>query len=209
MLRAAKRRQPISEATLERGGDVVLDALEQNTIRAWLHFARFYDDITFQHCLLVAGLAAGFGLELGLTKDNQRLLSQAALVHDLGKAHVPPAILNKPGPLTQSEMEVMRRHPSIGYELLVAQGRIDDRILDIVRHHHEYLDGSGYPDNLPAERISRLVRIVTICDIYAAMVERRPYKEPAPTEKAFSVLIGMGAKLDAGLVDVFRGFILE
>ncbi len=209
MLRAAKKRQPISTATLERGGDAVLAALEQNTIRAWLDFARLNDDITFQHCLLVAGLAAAFGLELGLTQDHQRLLSQAALVHDLGKAHVPSEILNKPGPLTPSEMNVMKRHPTIGHDLLVAQGRIDARILDVVRHHHEYLDGSGYPDNLSASQISRLVRIVTICDIYAAMVERRSYKEPAPPERAFSVLVGMGEKLDVNLVAVFRNFIVH
>ncbi len=206
---SAKRKEPISAATLERGGRAVLAAIGQASIRGWLDVVRKYDDITYQHSLLVAGLAAAFGTKVGLTLNSQRLLSKAALIHDIGKAHVPREILNKTGKLTEAEMNVMRTHPVVGYDILVKQGGVDPRVLDVVRHHHEYLDGSGYPDGLRGNQISDFTRLATICDIYAALVERRAYKAPMPPKAALSILVDMGPKLDATLVKTFSNIIYQ
>ncbi|MCW6511230.1 HD-GYP domain-containing protein [Lichenifustis flavocetrariae] len=204
MLESARQRQDISVEALDRGGDVVLSAMKRTNVRAWLDVVWKYDDITYQHCLLVAGLVAAFSVALGLSPKTQRLLSQAALLHDVGKAHIPYAILNKAGRLTPEEFTIMRNHPMIGYNLLAGQRQLDPCLLDVVRHHHEYIDGSGYPDGLQGKRIPDFVRLVTICDIYAALIERRSYKPPTTSHAALSHLVEMGVKLDTGLVQAFH-----
>jgi len=97
----------------------------------------------------------------------------------------------------------MRTHPAAGFELLRDGGECDPVTLDAVRHHHEMLDGSGYPDGLRGPEIGDLVRLLTICDIYAALTERRAYKPPLPAEDALAILAGMGGKLEIRLVAAF------
>ena len=128
----------------------------------------------------------------------------AATLHDIGKAHIPLSILDKPGSLDPAEDEIMRRHPVIGYELLKDIPDVGPEILDGVRHHHEYLDGSGYPDALTAPEISDLVRLLTISDIFAALIESRPYRPAMPRENAYKILCGMEGKLERSLVKAFR-----
>ena len=125
------------------------------------------------------------------------------MLHDVGKAKIPLAILNKPGRLTDEELSVMRTHAAAGYELLRQQGQYGADVLEVVLRHHELLDGSGYPDGLAGPQINDLVRLVTICDIYAALIERRPYKPPMPPARAFNILQEMGQKLEGALVHAF------
>ena len=118
------------------------------------------------------------------------------------------SILDKPGRLDPAEEETMRRHPVIGYELLRDIVGISPEILDGVRHHHEYLDGSGYPDGLKAPEISDLVRLLTISDIFAALIEARPYRPPMSRPDAYKILCGMDGKLENSLVKAFRNVAL-
>jgi putative nucleotidyltransferase with HDIG domain len=201
---AVEKNIPISTEALNEGTDHVLNAVGSAHIRDWLDVVWSYDDATYQHCLLVAGLAASFAHALGFGIADCRRLVSASLLHDIGKAKVPLAILNKPGRLTEAEWEIMRTHPVLGYELLTAQGGFDPEQLSVVRHHHEYLDGSGYPDGLAAGQITDLVRLTTICDIYAALIERRPYRAGIAPDVAFAQLQDMGPKLDTALVAAFR-----
>ena len=168
-----------------------------------------FDDATYQHSLLVAGLCAAFSLKSGLTSNHQHLLLQAALLHDVGKARVPTGILNKSGGLSKPEMDVMRTHPALGHAMLAGQRGISPVILDVIRHHHEYLDGTGYPDRLQGRQISDYVRIVTICDIYAALISRRPYKAPMPPLQALAVLTDQGVKLDTNMLKHFEATIAD
>lgn len=190
-------------AAVEGAVDPVLNAIEQGGLARWLDVVWEHDDTTFQHCLLVAGLTVAFSQNLKLSRVDQRLMARAALVHDIGKAQIPLAILNKPGKLDADEMAVMRTHPALGYDLLKASGTCDPVTLAVTRHHHEMLDGSGYPDRLSSDAITDPVRLLTICDIYAALIERRPYKAPFSSEDAMRVLGGMGDKLESTLVDAF------
>ena len=207
LFEAARQGRAIPPERVEQGGGAVMAAVAGGRIGAWLDIVRGYDDVTYQHCLLVAGLAAGFAARLGMTLRGQRLISQAALIHDIGKANIPHAIVNKVGRLDDAETAVMRKHPAVGHAMLVRQGGFDPQILDIVRHHHEAVDGSGYPDRLSGEAVTSLARLVTICDIYAALIERRTYKAPMPSAEAMAVLAGMGGKLDAGLLHAFGGLV--
>ena len=201
---AARQTRPVTAESLEQGGYAVMAAVGGGRIGAWLDMVRNYDDVTYQHCLLVAGLAAAFAIRLGLSLKGQRLIVQAALAHDIGKASVPQSILNKPGPLSEAEAAVIRTHPTVGHDLLARQGGFNPQLLDIVLHHHEYLDGSGYPHGLSGGAVSPLVRLVTICDIYAALIERRSYKAAMSPEAALAHLVGMGDKLDASLLKAFH-----
>lgn len=208
---AAEGAAPPLEAVPE-GADLVSETIRQNGLDAWLDIVWEHDDATYQHCLLVAGLAGAFAHGLGFGLDDRQRLVGGALLHDIGKARIPLPILDKPSGLNDAERAIMRRHPELGYDLLVAQGRegkeVDPDHLAIVRHHHEYLDGSGYPDGLRADRIPDIVRMITICDIHAALLERRPYKSPMSPAAALDILRTMKTRLDPDLLRAFADTVI-
>jgi len=182
----------------------IITRVGQDGLSTWLDEVRRYHEGTFQHCLLVTGIAVAFGLDVGFSGGDVSRLGMAATLHDIGKARIPLAILDKPGRLDPEEEEIIKRHPAIGYDLLKGVRGVSAEILDGVRHHHEYLDGSGYPDGLSGSQISDLVRLLTISDIFAALVEARPYKPPMPRQDAYQILCGMEGKLEGALVRAFR-----
>lgn len=209
MLDAAEHGRALPLKTINDSVDSINRAADAADLGAWLDVVWNHDDLTYQHCLLVAGLAAAFARQLGFSTDDRRLLTGAAVLHDVGKAKIPLDILHKKGPLTPAEWDMIRTHPRLGYEMLLEPGHFTGDILDAARDHHEYLDGSGYPNGLRGDQISDVVRMITICDIYAALIERRSYKPPMPAEAAYDVLLEMGGKLDADLVRVFRRIVLD
>jgi putative nucleotidyltransferase with HDIG domain len=204
MFAAIRDGKPISLCEADSATSQIVDSIEQNGLSAWLDDVRRYHEGTFQHCLLVTGVAVGFALEIKLANRDVKRLGMAATLHDIGKARIPLSILDKPGRLDPDEEAIMRRHPVIGYELLKDLPGISPEILDGVRHHHEYLDGSGYPDALKAPEISDLVRLLTISDIFAALIESRPYRPAMSRECAYKILCGMEGKLEQSLLKAFR-----
>jgi putative nucleotidyltransferase with HDIG domain len=182
----------------------IIKGITEKGLSAWLDDVRRYHEGTFQHCLLVTGVAVGFGLNIGFAAADVERLGIAATLHDIGKAHIPLSILDKPGRLDPAEEEIMRRHPVIGYDLLKDIPGISAEILDGVRHHHEYLDGSGYPDALVAAEIPDLVRLLTISDIFAALIESRSYRPAMLRQDAYKSLCDMDGKLERSLVKAFR-----
>lgn len=193
----------VNMVAVEDALDPVLNAIQEGGLTRWLDVVWEHDDTTFQHCLLVAGLTVAFSQSLGLSKADQHLMARGALVHDVGKAQIPLAILNKPGKLDADELTVMRTHSALGYDILKASGNRDPVALAVTRHHHEMLDGSGYPDGLSSDAIADPIRLLTICDIYAALIERRSYKEPYSSEDAMRILVNMDGKLEGALVQAF------
>jgi putative nucleotidyltransferase with HDIG domain len=196
-----------TDAQLDTNGIIhasgrIADAVSGLGFDDWLATVKGYHIGTFQHCMLVTGVAAAFGSKLGMAKRDVVRLTVAGMLHDIGKAAVPVAILDKPGALTDEEMAVLRQHPVTGFDYLTARSSIAADALSSVRHHHEYLDGSGYPDGLAASEIGDLTRIITICDIYAALIERRSYKEPKSPSQAMLILNAMAqaGKIETSLV---------
>src|SRR5258706_77173 len=208
MFSAVRAGKQINLSDAERATLQVINSISEKGLTAWLDDVRRYHEGTFQHCLLVTGVAIGFALEIGFASLGVKRLGIAATLHDIGKARIPLAILDKPDRLDPDEEEIMRRHPVIGYELLMDIADITPEILDGVRHHHEFLDGSGYPDGLRAPEISDLVRLLTISDIFAALIESRPYRPAMPPQKAYNILRGMDGKLERPLVKAFRNVAL-
>jgi putative nucleotidyltransferase with HDIG domain len=184
-------------------GDKITDHIAEKGLSDWLAIVRRHHEGTYQHCLLVTGVAVDFGLSLGLARRDLERLYSAAMFHDLGKATIPLAILDKPGRLDAKERVIMESHPALGYDALKGNENISFEVLDAVRHHHEYLDGSGYPDGLCAENISDVVRILTISDIFSALIEDRRYSRPMSREEAYGILCRMQGKLEKALVASF------
>jgi putative nucleotidyltransferase with HDIG domain len=209
MFSAIRSGKPFTISDAENATSQIISGIEQRGLGVWLDDVRRYHEGTFQHCLLVTGVAVGFAIEIKFGRDDVKRLGMAATLHDIGKARIPLAILDKPGRMDPGEEEIMRRHPVIGYELLQNASGINPETLDGVRHHHEYLDGSGYPDGLAGSQISDLVRLLTISDIYAALIESRPYRPAMSREAAYNILGGMDEKLEGSLVKAFRNVALR
>lgn len=138
------------------------------------------DPYTHGHCERLADYSARLATHLGLPEDEITALRRAGVVHDIGKVAVPDAILLKPGRLTEEEWKLVREHPVVG-ERICAPLRSFRLVLPIIRHHHEKLDGSGYPDGLRGDAIPLTARVLQIVDVYDALTTERPYK------KAFTV----------------------
>jgi putative nucleotidyltransferase with HDIG domain len=195
---------PIDSPAIQSAADAVVGQLEAEGLAAWIETVRMHHSQTYQHCLLVTGLAVSFGQKIGASHADRQRLSFAGMFHDIGKARIPLAILEKPGPLDSDEMAVMKKHPEYGLDALASAPALPPEMLDMVVHHHEYLDGSGYPHGLKGSEVSDLVRIMTIADIFGALIERRAYKAPLPGEAAYQILLDMGPKLDKDLVREFK-----
>lgn len=195
---------PLDIDGTKEAGRQIADRITQRGLSEWLTTVRRHHEGTYQHCLLVTGVAIDFGLSLGVGRADLERLYSAAMFHDVGKAQIPLAILDKPGRLDAEERALIETHPAAGFEFLKGHDKISPEILDAVRHHHEYLDGSGYPDGLSAESIGDIVRILTISDIFAALIEHRHYKPTMPRAEAYDVLCGMNGKLEKALLHSFK-----
>lgn len=165
------------------------------------------DPYTRGHTERVATLALRMGAELGLNREEQELVHQAALLHDIGKIGIPDAILNKPGPLTVEEMDVIREHPVRGEEIIQSVPSLRSFATGI-RHHHERLDGSGYPDGLRGSEIPLDAHLIAVADMYDALTSARPYRGPWPAWRALDLIDSQaGIKLDARCVAALHAVI--
>lgn len=151
---------------------------------AFLSLARLKtkDNYTYLHSVAVCALMIALGKQMGLDEDLLQELGMAGLLHDVGKMMIPEEVLNKPGRLTDEEFGVIKNHPVRGWEILKESAGVNEMALDVCLHHHEKVDGSGYPDRLSGEGISLFARMGAVCDVYDAITSERCYKagwEPA------------------------------
>ncbi len=160
------------------------------------------DEYTFTHSLNVA-LLSGYLASILRPGDNELVeaMTFGGLLHDLGKDMVPPELLNKPGKLTAEEYETMKTHPIHGTVAAIASGVGDERILSVVRNHHERWEGDGYPDGLRGNRISLQARIAAVADVFDALTAKRVYKDPTRSREAVSMIVeSSGSSFDAAIV---------
>ena len=204
MFTAVASGTPIDIAGAKKAGAAIAAAVEENGLADWLKTVRRHHEGTYQHCLLVTGVAVDFGLSLGCPNCEIERLYTSAMFHDIGKAMIPLAVLDKPARLEPEERALIETHPVAGFDALKNAANVSAETLDAVRHHHEYLDGSGYPDGLCAENIRDLVRVLTIADIFSALIEARPYRATMSRADAYDILCGMNGKLEKPLVAAFK-----
>lgn len=181
-----------SARTIEANEEVkkYLKKLEENfdeVISLLSRIVEERDPYTAGHQRKVALIASAIARELGLSQDEQRKLYIAGMLHDIGKLYVPAEILTKPSRLTPLEFEIVKVHPEKGYETLITLESLKE-IAEIVRQHHERLDGSGYPKGLKNNQIIKEARILAVADVAEAMLARRPYRPPIPIEEVLKYL---------------------
>lgn len=215
-----ERREPFTQEKLKLAqsiGEQVASALHRAELFAELERAYLQttvtlanavnakDDYTADHSEQLADMAVAIGRELKMSPRELQDLHYGAILHDIGKIGVPDAVLQKPGPLDSGEWEQMRRHPIIGWQILMPVPRLNG-VAAMVRHHHERYDGRGYPDRLAGEAIPLGARILNVVDAYSAMTDKRIYKAARSREEAVAELKRCsGAQFDPGLVETFLG----
>jgi putative nucleotidyltransferase with HDIG domain len=192
--------------------DVVNDIIDEllNSKKIIFNMVKLdsYDSYTFSHSVNVAILSIFMGKLLDLNKNYLYKLGLGALLHDIGKVFIPEIILNKKGKLTKEEYEIIKKHPSLGYNYLKDNSNIDAVTRAIALHHHERLDGSGYPDGQKRDEIHKLVKIVAVADVFDALTSNRIYRKKWPIYEAIEYLMANSEhKFCSNYVGIFTKFI--
>jgi putative two-component system response regulator len=177
----------------------------ENVLISMANVVEAKDPYTQGHISRVSSMAVKFGKRMGLSAKEVDALRLGGILHDIGKIGIPEEILNKPGKLDMEEFEKIKQHTEIGFNICLPLEKTLGDALDVIRHHHEKLDGTGYPDGIKGEDISILARIMGIVDIFDALTTDRPYHKAMSRENAFTILCqeANAGKLDKNIVDNF------
>ena len=205
----ARLGQPLDLADVTRTCAHIDSAMEDVSLSRWLSTIRRHHDYTYRHCMMVCSTLARFAQEVGFGDRDIQLLIVGGILHDLGKAHIPHTILDKPSKLSKAEWAIMGKHPGHSRDILFRESSLDPEIVAMAVHHHEKLDGTGYPDGLSGKQISDQVRLMAIADVFSALVDERAYKPAMAPEDALNKMLEFEGHLDLVLVKSFKDFILD
>ncbi|MCA1244861.1 HD domain-containing protein [Stappia stellulata] len=206
---AMRADAPLPLRLLSASSQSIGVAVGSGGLMQWINAVELHHSQTSRHIMMVAGYADAFARTLGLSGSDTALFTEASLLHDVGKLFIPISILEKAGPLSDAERKAIMTHPLRGAKALKRDNAAHPLVIAAARSHHEYLDGSGYPDKLAGDQISPLVRMLTIVDIYSALTEERAYKAAMTPRLAITQMAGMKGKLDARLFAAFRDMVLN
>lgn len=185
--------------------DELMTAINDNDALAVdINTLKVSDEYTFKHSVDVATMAMIIAKTTGMTKQQVYDIGVAGILHDIGKSQVPNEILNKPGKLTDEEFAIMKMHPVYGYNILKNNDSLTNEIKLGVLQHHEKINGKGYPVGMEGPDISEFAKIITVVDIYDALVTERPYKKGFSPRDAVEMIMAMTAELD---IDALKGFL--
>ena len=185
MFQEARMGKAVDTANAQKLVEEINDSVSRNP-GALISLARLKtaDDYSYMHSVAVCALMIALSKQLGLSEQETRRAGIAGLLHDLGKALMPMEVLNKPGKLTDEEFAIIKKHPAEGHRLLLGNSGADEMMLDVVLHHHEKIDGTGYPKGLKGEEISLFAKMGAVCDVYDAITSNRPYKAGWPPSES-------------------------
>ncbi|WP_425230974.1 HD domain-containing phosphohydrolase [Sphingomonas sp.] len=205
---ALRDGQPIDLPAIRRlTRDVALSINRHRHAVIGLTRLRSSHEYTYIHSIAVSALMIGLARELGLPEEQVAAAGLAGMLHDIGKSKVPVSVLDKPGPLSSDEWVTIKTHPERGAAILRRLGEMDPIVLDVALHHHERLDGSGYPHALRADEISIHARIAAVCDVYDALTSRRAYKEARPAAAVLEVMTRAVGQFDPQVLRALRTLI--
>jgi len=166
------------------------------------------DEYTFKHSVDVATMSMIVAKKLEMSQQEIFDIGVAGLLHDIGKSKIPNEILNKPGRLTEEEFEIMKQHPQMGYDILKENDGINEGIRQAVLQHHEKINAKGYPNGVDSFKICPFAKIISIADVYDALVTERPYKAGFSPRDAVEMIMAMTAELDMYAMKGFLGSVI-
>ncbi|MDX2083940.1 MAG: HD domain-containing protein [Candidatus Melainabacteria bacterium] len=182
-------------ALLEIAGDrLVAEIIPRVDQMMYMSQMRLRDGVTYHHTLEVAAVSAALAAFTGMDRRSIQEVTQAALLHDLGKLLIPKSIMFKAGRLTDQEFDVMKLHPELGYRIIKQELKLPAALALPALEHQEMNGGGGYPHNKKGDDIHPYSQIVKIADVYDALTSRRPYKDPIPSQKAIQIMRSEGSK---------------
>lgn len=188
----------------ENISSVLMDTImSDDAVAVDINMLKVSDEYTFRHSVDVATIAMIIGRKYGLNREQIREIGTAGLLHDVGKSKIPNEVLNKPSQLTDEEFEQMKMHSTFGYRILQEKGTFSKGILLGVLQHHEKVSGDGYPIGLKEDQIHTYAKIISVADIYDALVTDRPYKKAFSKRTAMEMVLATSQALD---VDVIQSF---
>lgn len=182
--------------------------MENEAVALNIDTLKFSDEYTFQHSVDVATIAMLIARNSGMSEAEIQKIGMAGLLHDMGKSQIPNEILNKAGKLTEEEFAIMKKHSVFGYRILKDKGGIPKDVLMGVLQHHEKLNGKGYPMQVTEDKIHPYAKILSIADIYDALVTERPYKKAFSQQDAIEMIMAMTDELDITFMRSFLGIVI-
>jgi len=200
---------PIPLDDLKSSCQHIREAAELGGLDNWIRALDDHHDYSFRHSMFVCGTLAYFSHAIGVRGAQLDQLTLGGLLHDIGKCRIPLEILDKPGKLAKLEWDVMKQHPVHSRDILCDENGLDADLIAMAVHHHEKLDGTGYPDGLSGVKINDHVRLTAIADVYSALIDERSYKGSMSSEAAIDMMISFDDHLDMALMKEFRNFTLD
>lgn len=191
--------------TTENVTDELMKAIFDNdAVAVDIGMLKVSDEYTFKHSVDVATMAMIIGRQYGLNREEVHEIGVAGLLHDVGKSKIPTEVLNKPARLTDEEFALMKQHSLFGFQILKERDQFSEGIMLGVLQHHEKLNGRGYPLGVTGEKIHKYAKIISVADVYDALVTERPYKSGFPKNEAVEMIMAMTGELD---IDAMRSFL--
>jgi len=189
-------------------GNLLDSIMENDAVALNIDALKISDEYTFKHSVDVATMAMLIAKKSGLSELDIQRIGMAGLLHDLGKSRIPNELLNKAGKLTEEEFAIMKNHSLYGYQILKERNDIPQEVLMGVLQHHEKLNGKGYPMGVAAEQISPYAKILSVADIYDALVTERPYKKAFSQQDAIEMIMAMTDELDITFMRSFLAIVI-
>lgn len=180
----------------------IIDSAKELSIN--LSKLKVSDEYTYKHSVDVGTMAAVLATALGESKEFVNDIAVAGLLHDIGKERIPTTIINKPARLDEDEFSTMKKHPVHGYHILMDTDSISEEMRQGILNHHENMDGTGYPRGLKGDQIGKMAQIISIVDVYDALVTKRSYKEAKTPAQAIEIMFTMTNKFN---MDYFKAFL--
>jgi putative nucleotidyltransferase with HDIG domain len=192
-----------TDATKNITNDLMKAITDNDAIAVDISALKISDEYTFKHSVDVATMAMVVARQYGLNREQVYEIGISGLLHDIGKSKIPNEVLNKAGRLTEEEFEIMKKHSLFGYEILKDKENLSAPIKLGVLQHHEKNNGRGYPMKVTADKISLYAKIISVTDIYDALVTERPYKKPFSPRDAVEMIMAMTEELDIKVMQSF------
>jgi len=204
----ASKGLEVSQEDVKDSCTLIVEATAKDGLNDWMDAIRQHHNATYRHSMMVCGYLVSFGMLIGANKADLQTLAVGGMIHDIGKSRIALGILEKTSELTPGEWEIMKTHP-VDSKNILTEANWDERVIDIAAHHHEKLDGSGYPDGLKGAEITDIVQAASIANIFSGLTDKRSYKPAMTAEKAIETMLDMDEQLDSNLVKAFRPVVLS